>query len=292
MTILVTGASSLIAAYLVPQLQTRGDTFILTSRSRPLYLDHHHTLNWIRSDLCGNELESRLPVFITTLIHLAPLPLLRSSVEALSKSKLARVIAFGTTSRVTKAGSTDPGEQRMVREQSEMEAWLMAHDAASNLRWTLFRPTMVYDGRRDKNVALIARFIRRFGFFPLVGGASGLRQPVHAADLALACCLALENPATFGKSYNLGGGETLSYRDMVTRIFSELDRKPRFISIPPLLLKAGLELARHLPRYRYLNAAMTTRMSKDMVFDWSEAARDFGYSPRSFWLRKRHPLRE
>lgn len=280
MDVLVTGASSLVATYLVPRLRAQGRNVILTSRTRPAYLGADSRVRWLQRDLVQSDVAADQTVPADVLIHLAPLPLLRRAVVVAAGAK--RVIAFGTTSRFTKADSPVAAERRMVAEQTEIEAWLAAGGAQGDLHWTLFRPTMVYDGLRDKNVALIARFVRRFGFFPLVGEAGGIRQPVHAADLALACCLALENETAFCKAYNLGGGETLSYRDMVERIFISLGKKPRFVSIPPPLLKATLEIGRHLPRYSYLNASMADRMNKDMVFDWSEAAHDFGYNPRKF----------
>src|SRR6185437_8320357 len=62
---------------------------------------------------------------------------------------------------------------------------------------------------------LIVRFVRRWRFFPLMGQADGLRQPVHAADVTTACVSALTMPAAANRTYNLSDGETLSYRELV-----------------------------------------------------------------------------
>jgi nucleoside-diphosphate-sugar epimerase len=279
---LITGASSLIARYLVPLLREEGREVVLLSRTRPVYLSGADSRMWLPADLRDADWVSRLDCSFGVLIHLAPLPLLQPTVTALSQAPSGRIIAFGTTSRLTKMQSPSAADQRMVTEQAAAEDWLADFGAAFGVNWSLFRPTLIYDGRHDKNVALIARFITRFGFFPLVGEASGLRQPVHAADLAQACSLALECEATFANTYNLGGGETLSYKAMVDRIFANRAKKPRYARIPPTLLKAGLNLARLVPKYRYLNGAMAERMSKNMVFDYSDAVRDFGYRPRKF----------
>ena len=85
--------------------------------------------------------------------------------------------------------------------------------------YTIFRPTLIYGVGRDRNVADIARFAKRFGVFPILGKGLGLRQPVHAADLAEACILAVDSSASFNRIYNLSGGETLTYREMVERVF-------------------------------------------------------------------------
>ena len=134
----------------------------------------------------------------------------------------------------------------------------------------------------DKNITLIARFIRRFGFFPLIGNGKGLRRPVHAADLANACVSALANPATHSKAYNLSGGSALTYREMVEAVFRAMGRRPRFLNIPLPALRATLGVASLLPRLRYLNPEMANRMNLDLDFNHSEASRDFGFDPRPF----------
>lgn len=275
--VFVAGASSQIGRFLLPQLIESGYRVTAVSRRMPTEASPAH---WLQADIAHQRLNEL--VNAETVVVLAPLGVL---VDALSHGHMPRVrrlVAFSSTGAFTKRSSTDRRDQiaaeRLLEAESAFRRQCDAHSIAS----TLFRPTMIYDGISDKNVALIAGFIRRFGFFPLIGTAGGLRQPVHAADLAQACCLALENELTFGKTYNLGGRDVLSYRDMVTQIFFALGRKPHFVPVPQALLKAGLTCARYLPKYRYLNASMAERMSQDMVFDWSAATRDFGYNPRGF----------
>jgi nucleoside-diphosphate-sugar epimerase len=150
------------------------------------------------------------------------------------------------------------------------------------VEWVILRPTLIYGRGRDKNVCEIARFIRRFGFFPLFGPAQGLRQPVHAEDLAAACLAAADAPAAANRAYNLSGGETLRYRDMVGRIFVALNRRPRLLPVPLGAFRTMLAAMRLLPRYRHWSAAMAERMNRDLVFDHAEAVRDLRFAPRPF----------
>ena len=142
-------------------------------------------------------------------------------------------------------------------------------------------PTLIY-GAGDRNVADIARFIRKFGFFPLLGAAGGFRQPIGARDLAVACLQSLDALASRNKAYNLSGGETLSYIDMVRRIFETLGRRPVFIHIPLMVFRVAVHLARLHPRFAHLTPDMAVRMQTDLVFDHGDAARDFGYRPSKF----------
>jgi nucleoside-diphosphate-sugar epimerase len=216
------------------------------------------------------------------LVNLAPLWVLPGMIEALASHGLQRVIAFGSTSRFSKQDSPDRTEQELVQTlaQSEYASTLAAE--AVGIPLTLFRPTMIYSGGGDQNVSAIARFVRRYRVFPLLGQGRGLRQPVHAEDLARVCLRAIERPASAGKSYDLGGGERLSYREMVRRICKAVGRRPLLVTIPRWLFATAVGLARLLPRYRHINVAMIDRMNQDLVYDQSAAEHDLGWSPRRF----------
>jgi len=124
--------------------------------------------------------------------------------------------------------------------------------------------------------------IRRLGFFPLLGKGSGLRQPVHAEDVAIACLSALEKTDIANRAYNLSGGETLSYREMINHLFTALGRRPRLIHVPLGFFRLAVAMLRLFPRYRHLTSQMAERMNTDLVFDHADARRDLNYQPRSF----------
>jgi nucleoside-diphosphate-sugar epimerase len=115
---------------------------------------------------------------------------------------------------------------------------------------------------------------------PLVGGAPGLRQPVHAEDLAIGAIAAAASSAAANRFYSLAGAETLAYREMIGRIFDGLRLPRRTISVPVFLWRAGFALAR--PLFPGANVAMGLRMREDMTFDSTPAIRDFGWNPRPF----------
>jgi nucleoside-diphosphate-sugar epimerase len=193
-----------------------------------------------------------------------------------------RVVAFGSTSRFGKAGSSDREERALVLRLIAAETALAEECQARGMTWTLLRPTLIYGSGRDRNVTSIARFARRFGCFAVAGGGRGLRQPVHADDLARAVTAVLQASATANRSYNLTGGETLSYRQMVERILTASGRKPRVLSLPLRPLRLALRLLRLAPRFRHLSAEMADRMNQDLTYDRGAAERDFGYQARPF----------
>jgi nucleoside-diphosphate-sugar epimerase len=279
--IIITGATSIIGVFLLPRLLAAGYEVHAVSRDggrKPPSAGENLVWHW--ADITHPE---QLPrVDAAALIHLAPLWLLPPLLPVLDSLKIKRIIGFGSTSRFSKANSADIAERNVAARLTEAEEKITAFCGASKIDWTIFRPTLVYDCARDQNISRIANFIRRYRFFPLVGKGVGQRQPVHADDLAQACILALSQPATFNKAYNLSGGETLSYRAMVERIFDALGVQMHFIVFPVWLYRGGIRAAMLLPGKRGITPEMATRMNSDLCFDHSEAARDFGFSPRPF----------
>ncbi|MFT5535079.1 MAG: nucleoside-diphosphate-sugar epimerase [Candidatus Paceibacteria bacterium] len=222
--------------------------------------------------------EYTIPLWICA----APIWVLPDYFDLLIAHGVRRIVVVSSTSRFTKKTSTDGHDQavahRLAQAEERLQRWAESHQ----VEWIILRPTLIYGLNRDKNIAEIAGFIRRFGFFPVFGQAQGRRQPLHVADLAQACLLALGSRCVANRAYDISGGETLTYRAMVKRIFIELDRTPRLVTIPLWMFRAVLYPLKLIPRYRNWSVGMAERMNQDMVFDHSDAMCDFGFSPRQF----------
>jgi nucleoside-diphosphate-sugar epimerase len=278
--IIVTGATSIIARFLLPRLLETGYEVFAISRNHVENRLSGNKLSWQVADISDPD---QLPkVDGATLIHLAPLWLLPPLLPVLESLRTRRVIAFGSTSMFSKANSADSGERELAARLSVAEEDIKKTCGALGIDWTVLRPTLVYDCERDKNISRIARFIERFGFFPLLGKGTGLRQPVHADDLAKACVSALDRPITFNRGYNLSGGETLTYRQMVERIFCSLGKPVRIVTVPASAYYLGIQLMGLLFDKRNLNPEMANRMNADLCFAHTEATCDFGFTPRLF----------
>ena len=275
--VLVLGATSLIGGHLLDRLKAEDLDPIAFSRRPP-----SGDACWIGGDLRDADLDDRLPV-AATVFSLSPIWLLPPVLPALQARGMERLIAFSSTSRFTKTGSPDPGERAVAQAlggaEAAVETWCAEHGVA----WTLLRPTLIYDEGRDENVSRIARLVKRFHVMPLSGKGEGLRQPVHAADLATGALAAAHAPATRDRAYNLVGGETVTYRVMVDRVFEGLGKAPRSLPMPAWLFALVMRLAK--PFYPGATTAMGVRMGQDLTFDSSDAMRDFGWRPRPFHPR-------
>lgn len=284
----VLGATSFVGSCLLPLLTEAG--WQVTAFSRRVVGPTGDGVAWRQLPPSATEIatpplaegKGNLPYWVSV----APIWILPDYFGLLDAHGVRRVVVLSSTSRFTKNDSSDPQEQVQSNHFNEAEARLQSWAESRGVEWVILRPTLIYGLGRDKNISEIARLIRRFGFFPLFGKANGLRQPIHAADVAADCLAALQAPGAVNRAYNITGGETLKYREMVSRVFSLLGRRPRLLTVPLWAFRLALNGLHLVPRYRHWTAAMAERMNRDLVFDHADAVRDLGSRHRPFVLTK------
>ena len=278
----VLGATSMVGECLLPLL-TQADWQVLAFSRRSIS-ETNDGVEWRQITLSTTAYQPGETREIETWICLAPIMVLPEYFSLFEAHGARRIVALSSTSRFTKADSSDPAEREFVARLISSEEALQNWAEARRIEWVILRPTLIYSFGLDKNISVIAGFIRRFGFFPIFGAANGLRQPVHAEDVAQACLAALDAPQAANRSYNVSGAETLTYREMVTRVFATLGRRPRLLMVPLSFFRLAVPCLRVIPRFRSWSPAMGERMNLDMVFDHTEATRDLGFYPREFIL--------
>ncbi|HUC51031.1 MAG TPA: NAD-dependent epimerase/dehydratase family protein [Xanthobacteraceae bacterium] len=276
-SVLVTGASGQIGLNVLALALARGAQVVAVVHATPLEFTHPR-LTQLQADLTAPASAAFPRADI--LIHTAPIWVLPHALPAIMAAGTGRAVVFGSQSVFGKRESANAAEQAVVDSLVGGEEKVARLAAERGLDLTVLRPTMTYGMGLDVNITRMARTIRRFYFVPICNPASGLRQPVHAGDLAEAALAAWDKPATFGKSYNLGGGDQIPYRAMVQRLFVHLGRTPRLVPLP--LLPQALDAVNRLFPALHINGEIARRMNRDLVSDNGPAARDFGYQPRAF----------
>ena len=286
-SVAVVGASSQIGQALLSRLASAG--YLVYRIGREDRSAAEGITTYVFNELSGNFVPSLGAA--DAVISLAPLPSIDVVVKMACALRARRIIAFGSTGRFSKIGSTSAIEQDFVAQQERAESVFSIGCESAGMGWTLFRPTMIYGADSDLNVSFIKSMISKFGFFPIPVGANGLRQPVHVDDLAAACVLALGNEATCNKAYNLGGGEVLSFPVLVKKIFKANGKRPILIPVPKLLFPLLITAAKKFPKAAFVRQEMVERMFQDLTADNQTAMNDFGYAPRPFCLKKKTPNR-
>ncbi len=279
-TILVTGASSAVGKELIDRLANEKFNVIAITRSnttRPAT----DGLRWFNTEYLHKVSANHFPA-IHAMIHLAPIWSLPALLPQLSRLGISRIIAISSTSALAKKTGVDKREREIAAKLSYAEDAAQMYAQKNNIALTILRATMIYDGYSDQNVSSLIRFIKRFGFFLLPGSGSGLRQPVHIDDLVSACIQAMDNSSAVGKTYVISGRHPQTYREMVSALFHYLGKAPRFIAIPPSVMRFAMACLAKIMPGKNLSSAMIDRMQSDLCYSHDEAGVDFNYAPKAF----------
>src|SRR4029077_16566271 len=96
---------------------------------------------------------------------------------------------------------------------------------------TILRPSVVF-GPEDQFTNRFAALARMAPVLPLIGGGVTRMQPVYVGDVATAIADAVDGKAKRGATYELGGPEILSFREIIELILEITDRKRALVPLP------------------------------------------------------------
>ncbi len=245
-----------------------------------------------RGDLDDTDFLLRSMRGARVVLHIASIFNSPNVAEAAQRSGVEWLVMVHTTGRYSKYKSAS---EEYIRIE---EAILSMRD---KIGVTVLRPTMIYGSSRDRNMWKLVDFLHRHTFFPLFGAGANLMQPVHARDLGNAYYDVLANrDRTFNRDYNLPGKRPISYLDLVRCVSRTLaqcradqdgspngrtdvpKRRNVIVKVPLSLSILGAKLYNAVSRNPVVSVEQVLRMQEDKAFDFSNAARDFGYAPLSF----------
>jgi uncharacterized protein YbjT (DUF2867 family) len=251
----VLGGSGFIGRYVVKRLAARGDVIAVGCRNaeQAKFLKPLGDVGQIVPLNVSIGDEGLLPVFLAgndTLVncvgilqekgsqtfdllhHTGPARLARFAREAGVKH-LVHLSAIGADSRSSSAyARTKAAGEQAVR------------DAFPTV--TILRPSVVF-GPEDQFFNRFAAMAMFSPVLPLIGGGETRFQPVYVGDVADAVVKCLEDPATAGRLYELGGPKIYTFREVLEVLLNEIRRKSWLLDIPFGLAAAQARLMSILP---------------------------------------------
>src|ERR1700693_3276348 len=96
---------------------------------------------------------------------------------------------------------------------------------------TILRPSILF-GPEDDFFNKFAALARIAPALPLVGGGETRFQPVFAGDVASAILAAIDRPEAAGATYELGGLEVASFRELMQFVLATTERRRLLVPIP------------------------------------------------------------
>jgi uncharacterized protein YbjT (DUF2867 family) len=236
----VLGGSGFIGRYVVKRLAARGEVIAVGCRNAEAakHLKPLGDVGQIAPLNVGIGDETLLPAFLAgndSLVncvgilreaggqtfelvhHTAPARLARFAREA-GVDRFVHISAIGADPRSSSAyARTKAAGEQAVR------------DAFPTV--TILRPSVVF-GPEDQFFNRFATMAMFSPVLPLIGGGETRFQPVYVGDVADAVVTCLADPATAGRTYELGGPKIYTFREVLELVLHEIRRKRRFIDLP------------------------------------------------------------
>lgn len=165
--------------------------------------------------------------------HSAPAKLARLAREA-GVERLVHISAIGADPRSPSAYA----QSKAAGEQAVRDAFPTA---------TILRPSVVF-GPEDDFFNRFAAMAVMSPFLPLIGGGETRFQPVYVGDVASAAVRVLDDPATAGRTYELGGPKIYTFRALMELMLAEIKRNRYLVDLPFGLASFQARLLSLLPK--------------------------------------------
>ena len=204
-----------------------------------------------------------------------------TSVHAQGPERIAMAAAAAGVSRlihVSAVGADLHSASQYFRSKADGESRVNA----AFPRATLVRPSVVF-GREDGFFNRLAGQATWLPFMPIFGGIQGSKfQPVYVGDVADALMIILGDGSSGGKTYELGGPEVVTMRQILERIAVDTGRKRMLVPVPNWIgtVWAWKSAILPLPRALNINRDQLIQLGLDnVVADGAETLADLGIVP-------------
>ena len=161
---------------------------------------------------------------------------------------------------------------------------------ASSLEWVVLRPSLMF-GTGDGFFNLVKTTLRRWspGVVVIPGDGSTRFQPLSVDDLAIAVERSVADAERAGSTYELGGPEWVTYREIVDAVMAATGMRRWKLGMPiPLISALTAVTDRILPIFPVSHDQIAS-MSRPNFTDVDAFERAFGVTPRA--ARPRLPRR-
>lgn len=170
---------------------------------------------------------------------------------------------------ISAIGADANSTARYARSKAAGEAAVLAASPGA----TIFRPSVVF-GPEDHFTNRFAALAQISPLVPLIGGGLTRLQPVFVGDVATAIADAVDGKTKPGATYELGGPEVMTMREIIEIILKIAQRKSMLVSLPFALAKLQAAFLQFAPGDFKLTPDQVELLRSDNVV--SDAAKTAG----------------
>lgn len=169
---------------------------------------------------------------------------------------------------ISAIGADENSASRYARAKAAGEKAVLAAIPSA----VIMRPSVVF-GPEDQFTNRFAALARISPMLPLIGGGLTKLQPVYVGDVATAVANAVDGNAKAGATYELGGPEVLTMREIMEIILAITDRDRMLVSLPFGLAKLQAMFLQFAPGALKLTPDQVALLRSDtIVSDTAKAA--------------------
>lgn len=142
---------------------------------------------------------------------------------------------------------------------------------------TILRPSVVF-GSGDNFFNMFAKLAIFLPVLPLIGGGKTKFQPVFVGDIAEAIRNIITTNETVyqGKTYELGGPEIVSFKEIYELLLKEINRKRTLVSIPWALASIQGAFFSLMPKPILTRDQVTSLKTDNVISDGAKTLKDLG----------------
>nr|WP_314546633.1 complex I NDUFA9 subunit family protein [uncultured Massilia sp.] len=280
-SVVVFGGTGFIGSHLAARLSEHGMTIVVAARheTHAMHLMPLPGVDIAAADLRDDAALRRLVAGRDAVINLVGILHSRrgdpygpdfKQVHVDLPRRLVDACAAGGVPRylhMSALGADRHGPSMYARSKADGE---LAAASRPDVAATIFRPSVVF-GPEDKFLNTFARLQRHFPVIPLAGSRTRF-QPVYVNDVAQAFVRALLDPATAGKTIELGGPQVYTLAELVRLAGRYAGHERRVLALPDGLARLQARLFELLPGEPILTRDNLDSMRVDNVVSASTKA--------------------
>jgi len=190
-----------------------------------------------------------------------------AAVKQAGVKRLAHMSALG-------ASETSPSEYARSKAAGERAVRQLVPEA------TIVRPSVVF-GPQDDFFNRFARMAMLAPALPLIGGGKTRFQPVYVGDVSKAYLAILADPASRRRTYELGGPDIYTFRQLMELLLSEIDRKRLLLPLPFFAAEILGALLQVLPKPPITRDQVKLLKADNIVNGIAPGLADLGIEPQS-----------
>ncbi|HYQ48786.1 MAG TPA: complex I NDUFA9 subunit family protein [Thermodesulfovibrionales bacterium] len=285
--IVIAGASGFVGGHLVDSLLSAGADFSCLARSET-------AANALRSRGCRMVVRADITMPETLngvlrqgdfVIHLVGI------IEEKGQATFQSIHVEGTRSLVAEAkragvrhffyqsalGAYSGSWSGYLRTKAEAEEMV----EQSGIPCTIFRPSLII-GLGDGFTRKLVDVIKLSPVVPMPGKGEAKFQPVYIKDWVRCMRKVIDDPEGFSGTYEIGGPEYLTYREIVEHLSKAMGYRKPVLSIPMEFVKLGASVLKRVMPSPPVTMDQLRLLEQDNIGARDAIERHFGFTPTRF----------